>query len=760
MPADSATDAASPVPGAAPTTGRTRFALAAGLLVAMTLVAYIPAMRGGYVWDDDAYVQYNPVLRDAEGLRKVWLEPQSVPQYYPLVYTTYWIERRLWNGLGVPRAPGHHLTNVLLHAISAVLLWRLLRRLALPGAYFAAAVWALHPVCVESVAWITERKNVLSGVFCFLSMLTYLRFCGAGAQGAARRRWGLYAASFGLFVGALLGKTVTASMPAVILVVLWWKRDRLRWADVWPLLPMLAVGAAMGLVTAHLESEHVGAKGTEWAFSVVDRFLIAGRALWFYAGKVVWPARLAFFYPRWRLDAGSWWQYLPPLGVVAAFAALWLARRPPGASHAGRGIGRGPLAAVLIFAGTLFPALGFLNVYPMRFSFVADHFQYLACASLIALAVAAVTAAIQRSALSRRPTATLICAGLLLLALGALTWRQGRAYHSAEALWRDTLRKHPDCAVAHNNLGRILYTRWRSSRRTQDLAEAKRHLTEAARLRSDNGEAHNNLGLVLMACGDYAEAAEHLEKAIQLRPYHPSGYVNMEQLCLQMQRWDEAERWFREALARPPEHPVVRYSLAELLERRGDLEGALAQLREAVKVAPGHFASQVKLGLLLAEAGKPAAAEPHLRKAVRLRPDHAQARYALAGILAEGGSPREAVAHYRVALERDRTDVEAMRELAWLLATCGDAEVRSPAEAIGYAELLCQASGYGDHRYLDTLAAAYAAAGDFARAVETARKAVAAAEQAGTGAAGDAYRRRMALYKAGRPYVAGPKMDD
>jgi hypothetical protein len=401
--------------------GAPRWRLAA-LLILLTLIAYIPALQGGFIWDDNDYVSDNAALRSADGLRRIWTEPGAVPQYYPLTFTTFWLEYRVW---GLSPA-GYHALNVALHAVSAVVLWRVLLLLQVPGAWLAAAVFAVHPVEVESVAWITERKNTLSGACYLAALLAYLHF----AFGAARRRWRLYGLALALFIAALLSKTVAASLPAVLVLILWWKRDRLDAAALWPLAPMFALGLGAGLLTAGVERQYVGAVGADWNLSAVDRCLIAGRALWFYAATLAWPHPLIFFYPRWRIDAGIWWQHLFPLAAIGLAALLAALRHR---------LGKGPLVAVLAFAVMLAPALGFVDVFPMRYSFVADHFQYLASIALIALAVAVGCRALRGAPPGARAA---VGAGVLAL-LTTLSWRQGDVSLDQEALWRDTIAKNP-----------------------------------------------------------------------------------------------------------------------------------------------------------------------------------------------------------------------------------------------------------------------------------------------------------------------------
>ena len=316
-----------PAPSARTAAAVSRTLLAAAAVLGLTLAAYAPALQANYIWDDDDHVTKNPTLRSLDGLRQIWFLPTALPQYYPAVHTTFWLEYHLW-GL---HPVGYHLVNVLLHACNALLFWRLLVRLAVPGAWLAAAILAVHPVEVESVAWITERKNVLSLALSLAAILAYLRFSPFEMRRRRRScsaagRYGWYASALILFAVALLSKTVVASLPAVLLVLAAWKRSRIGRRDVAPLLPFFLLGTCLGLATVWLERMHVGAAGEEWDFTILDRVLMAGRALWFYAAKLAWPQPLAFFYPRWQVDDRVWWQYLFPFASLAVIAALWSSR--------------------------------------------------------------------------------------------------------------------------------------------------------------------------------------------------------------------------------------------------------------------------------------------------------------------------------------------------------------------------------------------------------------------------------------------------
>ena len=292
----------------------------------------------------------------------------------------------------------------------------------MPGAWLAAAIFALHPVHVESVAWITELKNTLSAVFYLSAMLAYLRF-------DETRQTQFYWLALALFVLGLLSKTVTATLPAALLVIFWWQRGRLEWRrDMLPLVPYFMLGAVAGLTTAWVERSMIGAAGTDFELTLVQRGLLAGRVIWFYVSKLLWPANLVFIYPRWDIDPAVWWQWLFPVAALAVLAVLWLIRR-----HS-----RAPLAGWLLFVGTLFPVLGFLNVYPFLYSYVADHFQYLSSLGLIALAAAAISLLIGRL---RQPTpyaASGLCL-ILLATLAVLTWQQSHMYRDVFTLYQTTL---------------------------------------------------------------------------------------------------------------------------------------------------------------------------------------------------------------------------------------------------------------------------------------------------------------------------------
>ncbi len=567
-------------------------------ILVMTFAAYGPALNGGFIWDDDDYVSELDVLDEPGGLGRIWFQDESTknqlgkqptPQYYPVVFTTFWIENQIW-GRGADDTLGYHIVNVLLHAASAVLVWRILVGLGLRGAWLIAAVFALHPAHVESVAWITERKNVLSGVLYLSALLAYLRCIGLvspqskiEAQPASEAKprkksskqqakqvsvpasprklvWPYYWLAVALFAGALLSKSVTASLPAAILLLVYWKRGRIRLTDVAPLLPLFVMGFTAGNHTAEVERTNVFVHEVDLGVHGLEHLLVAGRAVWFYAGKLLFPVNLSFMYPRWPLDTGSFVQWLYPLLAVGVVAGAWIARKR---------LGRAPLVALLFFGGTLIPALGFVDVFPMYYSYVADHFQYLASLGVIALVVGASASIIGRSGLEPRLAGGI--GALLLLCLAARTWDQCHDYSDLRTLWKATLERNPGSMMVAINLSNQVL------REDKDEAEANRilekalenvapgvHPTMHARARFNYG---NNLGNL----GDFEQAIANYRRALEIDPNYIKAYFGLGWAYERLQQTADAlenyELYLTRLNALGRDEPTTRQRI-ELLRKR------------------------------------------------------------------------------------------------------------------------------------------------------------------------------------------------
>lgn len=594
----------------APRTGLRDAALCA-LLLGATLAAYFPALHGTLVWDDNMHVT-PAALRSLDGLRRIWFDLGATQQYYPLLHSAFWLEHRIWGDAEL----GYHLVNVVLHALSAFLVVRIVRRLGLPGAWLAGFLFALHPVCVEAVAWISEQKSTLSGLFYLAAALTYLHFDHTRLKSK-------YVLATGLFLLALMSKTVTATLPAVLLVIFWWQRGRIEWKrDVLPLSLWFVAAIPAGLFTAWVESSPrlIGAQGPEYALTWLERVLLAGRVPWFYAWKALVPANLMFVYPRWTIDPAAWWQYLFPLGLLLlAVGLIVLARK-----H------RGPLASFLLFTGTLFPVLGFFNVYPFRYSYVADHFQYLALLAILIPVARGLTVWTPRT-----PARALGAIGITTLA--ATTWSQSNSYRDYETLFRDTLARNPASALVHNNLG-----------------------------------------VIFMSTGREAEAVPAFEAAVRLAPHTPDYRVNLGLALAQMPgRHPDAIAEYRKALQDDPNFYSAHLNLGlALMSTPGGRDEAIAEYRKAIAVTqatlrsdPNFWQAHLNLGIAYGQIpGRESDAIREYSTALQMKPDSALARFHLGNTYHKMGKLPEAIAEYEASLTIDPGVAEVHYELAYALA--------------------------------------------------------------------------------------------
>jgi Flp pilus assembly protein TadD len=498
------------------------------LLVVLTLIVYHPAWHAGFIWDDDVYVTGNPLLTASDGLWRIWFSLDSPSQYFPLTYTTFYVEHRFW-GLN---PAGYHWVNLLLHAGNALLVWRLLKRLRLPGAWLAAAIFALHPVQVESVAWITERKNVLMGFFFLLTLRMWIQFI----EGQSKRPWLFYVLALFFYALALSAKTTACTLPAALILILWLKKmpvGRRRLAEV---APFVAMGIGMGLVTMWWERYHMGTQGKMFVIEPAERMLIASRALWFYAGKLFWPASLTFSYPCWTISALDPYAYGWVLAIVALGAVIWRAQR-----RLGRSVG----VAVLFFAVTLSPVLGFIMLYTFLYSFVADHYQYLACIGLIALAVAGMKIGLDRVAAGSRFLQPVLGVALLAV-LGALTWKQCGMFIDDQTLWQTTLLRNPNSWMAHVNLGNHLAEEGQ-------MDDAISHYQQALQINPNHWDAHIGLGTVLAQEGDVDGAITQYRTALQIYPDAEVAHVNLGIVLLEKGQTSDAVAQFHEGLQIEPD---------------------------------------------------------------------------------------------------------------------------------------------------------------------------------------------------------------
>ena len=724
------------------------------LLIALVFIAYAPVFGAGFVWDDESHLTKNPCIVGPLGLKGIWTSTQAV--YYPLVLTTFWVLHKF---VGLNPLP-YHILNVLMHAGSAVLLWRLLRQLGVHGAWLGAALWALHPVMVQSVAWVTELKNTQSCLFYLLSIIFFLSWeAQARVTRVVRINTTLmFALSLTCFVLATLSKPSVVMLPVVLALCIWWRRGTVGWKDGIPLAPFLLVSAFASAWTIWEQKFHASAVGPEWAQTWPERLIIAGRAIWFYLGKLVWPHPLIFIYPRWEIHSWQWMAYLPLLAATLGLIVLWAL---PGRA------GRALFFAAAYYLVSLFPVLGFFSVYFFRYSFVSDHFQYLASMGPLALAGAAIatlvgrfcetplelasdTDALQSSSddigvARRRLFLGSLGCSILLLSLAFLTWQQTTAYHDLITLYTRTLAKNPGCWMAHYNLGIALHDHGETD-------QAITHYRQAIELRPGYAEAHYNLGRLLAEKGEFNDAINHYEATLAINATDAEAHNNLGATLFQAGRVDDAIAHYQEALAVRPDYAEASCNLADALLSKGDMDGAITHYRTCVAVLPNHTDAQYNLASALLRKGRFDEAIIHYEKALELLPGNADAHVNLGSAFLAKGHIAEAIGQYKEALTLSPENVAAQSNLAWLLATSPDPSLRNGPEAVLLAEQASRSSGGKRPLVLRILAAAYAEAGRFSEARATAHEALQAADDQGNSALSDFLRKEIALYESGQPY--------
>ena len=681
------------------------------LIVLPVILLYLPTSHAGFIWDDDQEITANVSLRVGpghsgwRGLWEIWAGLKSA-DYFPLKTTMLWIEYQFMG----PDAGWYHTVNYILHAIDSVMVWMVLRRLSVPGAWIAGFVFAIHPVHVESVAWIAERKNTLSLLFYLLALLAWFNY-------EDKRRMRDYIFAMALFVAGLLCKTHLVVFPVVLLLVSWWRNgfsglttDQIEdeeerffvkttncivggigvlagigavfylcWLtrlyhqdpngeyikstymfktgalapEFWLLAGICILSGIVGLVEGIVGLRINKLLVRSMAFFQVavllgaltvwfqygraigderiphggmpSRIANAGKASWWYLTKSVapvnpwyempsrpveaeaeamaivydgkkqvdvspaWPVGqfkmwpLITIYPRWRITPPVWYDFIPALMMLALVALLWFKRER---------WGRTPLFVLAYFLVTLLPVLGFLKMSYMRLTLVADHFQYLSDLSIIAFVCAGGVLLYRKLSPSLRPAII----GAATLVIGSYTlysWDRVKIYEGEFTLWADTLMKNPNAWQAHNHMGAVQYMQSSEFRRRGQMPEANRLLQEATfnfaescRLKPENPESHNNLGLGYVSMGRMEEGIAEYRRAIQIRNWEPSMHTNLGNALGQMRRYDEAMEEYKTALKLNPVDPATHCNLGYVLLQTGHLDDAILELQKALAIDP------------------------------------------------------------------------------------------------------------------------------------------------------------------------------
>jgi protein O-mannosyl-transferase len=574
--------------------------LRAVLILLATFIAYLPASRGGFVWDDETLIVHNSEIQASDGLHRLWLTTES-PDYYPVTGSLWWLEWRLWGD----DARGYHLVNVLLHVANALLVWMVLCRLKIPGAWLAALVFAVHPVNVASVAWISEEKNTLSMLFYATATLLYLRFDEDG-------RWSWYVLSLGVFLLALLSKTSLVTLPLVLLGLVWWLHGKIRLRDYLLSVPFFILSLVLGLVTVWFQSNRISQGQTIQTGGFLSHLVAAGWVPWFYLYKALLPYDLSAVYPKWNIDASSLASWLPGVILVASLGLFWWKRNT---------WGRPVFLASAYFVVTLSPVMGFIHQTFHRYSLVADQWQYHSIIGVIALIVGVAAAICHRMGKWARFVGVVMSVAVLMV-LGVATWTRAGIYADSESLWWDTLAKNPDAWVAHSNLGVALAARGR-------IQEAMAQYEAALQANPNYAEAHYNLGLALMQSGKINEAMAQYEQALQADPNDAEAHYNLGVALMQSGRINEAIAQYEQALQTNPDYTQAHINLGAALMQSGRITEAIAQYEQALQTNPNLAEVHYNLAVALAQAGRFPEAITHLQEALRLKPDFPEAQTAL-----------------------------------------------------------------------------------------------------------------------------------
>ncbi len=577
------------------------------LIVVAAIVCYMPVMNGDFIMDDDGLLVKNRLIQASDGLCRLWCTNEAI-DYWPATNSLLWIEWRLWG----TNTTGYHVGNLILHIAESLLIWIILRKLSIPGAFLAATIFAVHPVNVESVAWISQRKNMMAMLFFLLSIFWYLKEM-QGASGHGRRETAsdfvqhssciphpssFYWLSMAAFLLAMLSKGSVVVLPVLLFLIVCWlhpptMRDALRIA------PFFMVAAVLTAVNIWFQTH--GGEFDIRSDSFQHRLLGSGVVVWFYLFKALLPINLAFIYPQWRIDGGNplWW--LPLSAVLAVTAALWRWRNTRC---------RPLFFTWLFFCTALVPVLGFIDVGFMKYSLVADHYQHIAIIGVIALAAASWRAWKRQARATTIRAATLVAiaaAGTLAL----LAWRQSGVYRDQIALYQATLKNNPGSWMAHNNLGVAII----NTAPPEVLIE---HFQQALKLKPDYHEAHNNLATILMKTGRLREAIEHYRQAIRLKPDYFEAYNNLGIALFESGSLPEAIENYSQALKFKSDYAEAHYNLGNALLKTKRLQEAIEEYQQALRLMPDNAIVHYVLAMAYAQANRTSEALAMAQKAVEL----------------------------------------------------------------------------------------------------------------------------------------------
>ena len=627
------------------------------LLAVLTFIVFSGTIRNGFVWDDDDYIHKNQLLTDPHGLAKIWKSyyapsynpEQNTPQYYPFVFTSFFLEHKLWGF----NPAGYHVINLLLHIANVILLLIVLNKLGFKWyiSFITAAIFAIHPTQVESVAWATERKNVLTGLFYFAAFLSFLRF-----EDSSKIKF--YLLSIGLFICALLSKTASVMLPVVLILAAYLRGRPIKKTIIYS-IPFFIISLAAGLVTWLVEHTLVGTKGAEWDFGLLQRFEIATHSFWFYIGKILWPHPISFLYGQWKVNPYSLEGMMPLIGAIVLLAAVLILHKKTG---------KLPFFCFGYFGFVAAPALGFISFYMMRYTFMADHFIYLGSWSIMLLIVTGSAWIINHIKSEAPKIFTAIAVTIIALGFCAgLSAEQVKKYKNVQSLWEHTISVSPDAWLAHNNLG-VIYAGQGQPQR------AIEHYLTTIKLNPKYHLAYNNLGVSYAMTNQSEKAIENYKKALELKPDYTESYYNLAAVYSQMEKNNEAAENFKIVVKDRPKYFSAWYNLAICFSKMNKLSEAAEAYKKAAEISPTHPEVHYNLAVTYQLMNKLDDAVIYFQKALELKPAYIEAKYRLAQVFRQQNKFPEAIKYLQSALEQEPDFAQADFDLGMIYYSQGQFE--------------------------------------------------------------------------------------
>ena len=641
-------------------------------ILLLAILAYLPAMHAGFIWDDTLLIGDNAALKSANGLHTIWIT-QLMGDNWPVTATSFWLEWRLWG----MNASGYHVINIILHGLNAVLLWQVLRRLNIKGAWAAGLLFAVHPVCTASVAWISERKNTLSLFFMLVSFLFYLR-------ADSRLKW-LFI-SLVAFALALLSKSSVVGFPVILLLCAWWQNQKIARQDIIRTLPFFALSLGMAWLTIFAQHRAMNQRAIDLGDPLLTRLLGGTWAIWFYLGKILWPQNLTMIYPRWVINSNAFITWLPVIFLIVLILACWKCRKT---------WGRAGLCVITYFLIALAPVLGLINMAYFNISRVSDHLQYLAVPGILAFLAA--TGAYLLAKFGERIQAAVTIVVTLILA--SLTWHRSTTFIMPETLWADNIQKNPGAWRVHNSLGAEFFRNGKTEQAMHEYREALRiapeagdahynlgnalyrlgqreqavaEFTTAAQLGSETFNANNNAGIALTELNRWDEAVAHYQAAIQEKESFTEAHRNLAVAYLHLQKYDAAQKEFETVLQYDPANTSAHDGLAAVLETKGNTADALALFQKSVQQNPENSGGYHNIGIILVKQGNLTEAVAQFQKSLAINPNDSSTHADLADAFVRLGQIPEAKAQFEEALKLNPANATTHNSYGTLLDRAGD----------------------------------------------------------------------------------------